>query len=111
MKFKIGDIVVVIAGKHRKTKGPDGKPRANTGKVLKTIPEKNRIVVEGINIVKRHMRKTQQRPGQIVEFEAPIHVSNVMLIDPKTKKRTRIGYKTDPKAKKKRVAKKSNSVL
>lgn len=101
MKFKAGDNVVVIAGSNRN----------KTGEVLRVLPKTNRVVVKGLNMVKRHVRKNQNRPGQIVEFEAPIHASNIMLIDPKTKKRTRIGYQKDEKGKKQRIAKKSKSTL
>ena len=96
-----GDKVVVIAGKYK------GK----TGTIQKVIPEKNRVVVEGVNIRKKHKKPTQQNPdGGIVEIYAPVDASNVMLVDPKTKKPTRIGHK-EVKGKKVRVAKKSGTVL
>ncbi len=101
MKIKAGDNVVVIAGKHK------GK----TGKVLRVNSKSERVVVEDVNKVSRHVRKTTNRAGQIVQFEAPIHASNVMLIDPKTKKRSRIGYTIDSKGTKQRIAKNSNSTL
>lgn len=101
MKIKAGDNVVVIAGKHK------GK----TGKVLRVNPKTERIVVEDVNMVTRHMRKTPQRPGQKVQFEAPIHVSNVMLVDPKSKKRTRVGYQKDSKGVKQRITKNSKTTL
>ncbi len=101
MKLKAGDIVVVIAGKNRNS----------TGKITKLDKKNDRVVIEGVNIVKRHMRKRGEQPGSIVEFPAPIHASNVMLLDPKTKKATRIGHQVDDKGKKQRITKASKTVL
>ena len=101
MKIKTGDIVVVITGKERN----------KTGKVLRTLKKEDRVVVEGLNKVVRHMRKTKNGAGKRVSFEAPIHASNVMVLDPKTKKGTRIGYKVSKDGKKERIAKKSNTAL
>jgi large subunit ribosomal protein L24 len=104
MKIKKGDIVKVITG----------KSRGKEGKVLVTFPEREKILVEGINKVKKHKKKTgndQTQAGGIIEVEAPIHVSNVMLIDAKSGKTTRVGYKIDKDGKKKRVAKKSNTII
>ncbi len=108
MKFKIGDTVVVIAGKFRQV-GEKNEPAV--GKILKIDKKKNRVVVEGVNMVKRHMRKRGNNPGEILEFEASIDASNVMLLDPKTKKATRIAYTKDKKGKKQRITKKSNTVI
>ncbi len=84
LKIKKNDNVIVIAGNEK------GK----TGKVLKVFPKKQRVIVEGVNIVKRHTRPSQKNPqGGIIKKEAPIHISNVMLIDPKTNERTRVGSK------------------
>ncbi len=84
MKVRKEDKVVVIAGNYK------GK----TGKVLKVFPKKNRIIVEGVNIRKRHTKASQQNPqGGIVEKELPIDASNVMLLDPKTNEPTRVGKK------------------
>lgn len=98
-----GDTVHIIAGKER------GAFDALTkrGKVLKVLPEKNRIIVERINIIKRHQRpsKTNQQGG-IVEREAPIHVSNAMVVCPKCTKPTRIGYEILKDGSKVRVCKK-----
>ncbi len=81
LHVKTGDTVVVIAGKD---KGKQGQVKA-------AMPEKNRVVVEGVNMVKRHTKPTQKNPkGGIISKEAPIHVSNVMILDPETKKPTRI---------------------
>lgn len=101
MKIKKGDMVVVISGKERN----------KTGKVIRVLRKTDRITVEGLNKVVRHMRKTKTQAGQKVSFEAPLHVSNVMVLDPKTKKGTRIGYKVTKDGKKERIAKKSNTVL
>ena len=105
MKFKIGDTVVVIAGKYRRI-GDKNEPA--TGKIIK---KNNRVVVEGLNMVKRHVKKRGATPGQIVNFEAAIEASNVMLLDPKTKKASRIGHTKDKNGKKQRIAKKSNTVI
>ena len=96
MKIKKGDEVVVISGKYKGVKG----------KVLQVRPAESRVVVEGVNRHKWHIKPTQEQPGHIVDREAPIHVSNVALIDPKTKKATRAGYKIEGD-KKIRVSKKS----
>ncbi len=110
MKIKTGDTVVVIAGKDSKTVTKKGV-ESTTGKVLKVYPDTNKVVVEGVNKVKKHQKPTQQNTqGQIVEMEAPIDASNVMLLDPKTKTPTRVGYKME-NGKKVRYAKKSGTVL
>jgi len=84
MKIRKNDQVMVIAG----------NARGKTGKVLKVYPERSRIIVEGVNLMKRHTRPSQKNPqGGIVQREAPIHVSNVMLVDPKTSEITRVGMK------------------
>ena len=100
MNLKVGDKVVVIAGS---SKGKEGK-------ITKTLRKENRVIVEGCNIVKKHRKGNGQETGGILEVEAPIHVSNVMLIDPKTKKRTRIGHVIENN-KKIRVAKKSSEKI
>ena len=102
MNFKVGDEVVVIAG----------SDKGKTGKIIKTLKNENKVVVEGVHIVKKHQKPTGQETGGILEVEAPINASNVMIVDPKTKKRTRIGHTTDPKTNKKiRIAKKSNEKI
>ncbi len=100
MKIHTGDTIVVITG----------KDRGKTGQVLRVLPEKNRVVVTGVNMRTKHLRKSPQRPGQILRYEASIHASNIMLVDPKTKKRTRIGWEL-AEGKKKRIAKRSGSVV
>ncbi len=101
MNFKVGDKVVVIAGS---SKGKEGK-------ITKTLRRENRVIVEGVNLVKKHVKGNGQESGGILEVEAPIHASNVMMIDPKTKKRTRIGHTVDKNNKKIRISKKSNEKL
>lgn len=100
MKIHTNDEVIVIAGKDKGKKA----------KVLKAIPKTGKVIVEGVNIVTRHMKKQGSTPGQKVTFEKPIDASNVMLADPKTGKPTRVGY-TVEKGKKVRIAKKSGTVL
>ncbi|MCA9370847.1 MAG: 50S ribosomal protein L24 [Candidatus Peregrinibacteria bacterium] len=100
MKIRAGDSVVVISG----------KDKGKTGQVLRVLHEKNRVVVADINMRTRHIRKGPQRPGEIVKYEASIDASNVMLVDSKTKKRTRAGYKVE-KGKKIRYAKKSGEEI
>lgn len=101
MKIKKGDNVIVIAG----------KDKGKTGKVLTAFPREDRVLIEGINVKKRHQRATRQNQhGQIIEKAMPVHVSNVALLDPQTNKRTRVGYKVEGD-KKVRVAKKSGATL
>lgn len=101
MNFKTGDKVVVISG----------KDKGKEGKIIKTLRSEGKVVVEGINMIKKHVKPNGQTAGSIVEMEAPIQASNVMILDPKSKKRTRIGHTTDKKGNKVRVAKKSGEIL
>ena len=108
MNIKTGDTVVVIAGKDRFTVDKKGNKVPTTGKVLKVFPKTNKVVVEGVNKVKKHQKPTQaNQEGGIIEVEAPIDASNVMLLDPKVNKPTRVGIKYDEKNNKIRVSKKS----
>ncbi|AYU55850.1 50S ribosomal protein L24 [Staphylococcus piscifermentans] len=101
MHIKKGDNVIVISG----------KDKGKTGVVQATEPKKDRVVVEGVNIIKKHQKPTQFNPeGGILETEAPIHVSNVQLLDPKTNEPTRVGYKVVD-GKKVRIAKKSGEEI
>ncbi|MBR0295645.1 MAG: 50S ribosomal protein L24 [Bacilli bacterium] len=101
MNLKVGDKVIVIAG----------NDKGKTGTIQKVYPKLNKVVVENVNVRKKHKKPTQQNSeGSIVEVYAPIDASNVMLVDPKTKTPTRIGHKI-VKGKKVRVAKKSGTVL
>jgi large subunit ribosomal protein L24 len=107
MKIHKNDTVMVIAG----------NSRGKTGKVLKVYPEKHRVIVEGVNLMKRHTRPNQKNPqGGIIQREGTIHVSNVMLIDPKTNEVTRVGTKvvkddTTGKKRRMRVAKSTGEMF
>jgi len=100
MKVRSGDMVQVMSGKDKGKKG----------KILATNPESRLIVVEGVNIATRHMKKQWTTPGQIVKVEKPIQASNVMILDPESGKPTRIGMKMEGD-KKVRIAKKSGKTL
>ena len=102
-KFKIknGDKVVVITGREK------GK----TGEVLRVLRTERRAVVGGVNMVKRHTRPAAGNPGGIVEKEAPLHLSNLAIQDPKDGKPTRVGYKFLDDGRKVRVAKRSGEVI
>lgn len=98
VRIKTGDMVMVRAGKYK----------GRTGKVLSVHPKDNKVRVEGINVVKRHMKPTQTRPqGGVLELTKPIWVSKVGLLDNSAKKPSRVGYKTDAKGNKIRVLKTS----
>jgi large subunit ribosomal protein L24 len=102
MKIRKNDNIVVIAG----------NDRGKTGKVLKVFPKTSRIIIEGINLRKRHTKPNQKNPqGGILEKEAPIHVSNVMILDPTNNEPTRIGSKIilDEKTGKKKIARVSKA--
>lgn len=100
MKLKKGDKVVVIAGSN---KGKEGT-------ITKVLDEK--VIIEGVNLRKKHLKpKNNNGTGEIIEQEAPIHTSNVMIIDPKTKKPTKIKKVIDEKGKKIRISKKSNEKI
>ena len=101
MNLKTGDKVVVITG----------KDKGKQGKIIKTLKAENKVIVEGINMIKKHVKPNGQNAGSIVDMEAPIHASNVMILDPKTNKGTRVGHSTDKKGKKVRIARKSNENL
>lgn len=93
-RLQTGDNVIVISGAHK------GK----TGKVKRLILDEDRVVVEGVNVVKRHMKPTPNRAGGVIQKEAPLHVSNVALVDPETGKATRVKVRVED-GKKVRVAK------
>lgn len=102
MKIRKNDNVMVISG----------NDKGKTGKVLKVFPKKNRIIIEGINLRKRHTKPSQKNPqGGILEKEAPVNASNVMLLDPKTNEPTRLGARVilDEKTGKKKIARVSKS--
>lgn len=100
-KIKKGDRVQVIAGKNKGLRG----------EVLTVNTKDGRVVVQGVNMIKRHTKPTQAQPGGIIEREAPIDVSNVLHIDPKTDKPTRVGFKVLDDGRKVRVAKGSGEVI
>ncbi|WP_016989321.1 50S ribosomal protein L24 [Flavobacterium sp. ACAM 123] len=101
LKIKTGDIVRVIAGDHK----------GSEGKVLRVDREKNKAIVEGVNMVSKHTKPSAKSPqGGIVKKEAAIQISNISLIDPKTKETTRVGIRVEGDAKV-RFSKKSNQVL
>ncbi|NCT18144.1 MAG: 50S ribosomal protein L24 [Flavobacteriaceae bacterium CG_4_8_14_3_um_filter_34_10] len=101
LKIKSGDNVTVIAGDHK----------GSEGKVMKIFLDKNKAIVEGINMVSKHQKPNAKSPqGGIVKKEAPIHISNLSLIDAKSKKATRVGYRMEGD-KKVRFSKKSNEVI
>ena len=100
-KVKKGDRVVVTAGRNKGAKG----------EVLKVIPAEDRVVVQGVNVVKRHQKPGQMDPGGIKTFEAPIHVSNVAIMDPRDGKPTRVGFKFLEDGRKVRFAKRSGEVI
>jgi large subunit ribosomal protein L24 len=102
MKVRKGDTVKVIAGEHR------GK----IGRVLKTYPDKNRVIIEGVNLIKRHSRPNQKnRKGGIIEKEGPINVSNVMYYDQRTNAPARVGFRYLSDENKVRINKKSGEII
>lgn len=102
-KFRIkrGDRVVVISG----------RDRGRQGEVLRVLRKEDRLIVQGVNVVKRHQRPTAGHPGGIIDKEAAIHVSNVAHVDPTSSKPTRIGYKTLDDGRKVRFAKRSGEII
>jgi len=102
-KFKVkkGDKVVVTTG----------RDKGKTGEILRVITDENRVLVQGVNMVKRHTRATQTTAGGIIEKEAPVHVSNVAHIDPKSNEPTRVGIRILEDGRKVRFAKRSGEVL
>ena len=100
-KIRKGDRVVVTTGRDKGKKG----------EVLKVFPEDSRVLVQGVNMIKRHQKQTQRQQGGIVNKEAPVHVSNVAHIDPKSGEPTRVGFKVLNDGRKVRVAKKSGESI
>jgi len=102
LKIKKGDNVKVLAG----------TSKGEVGRIVRVIPKMNRVVVEGVNMIKKHQKPSAANPqGGIVEMEAPIHISNVTLVDPSTNEATRVGRKLDDNGNIVRYAKKSGEVL
>ena len=100
-KIKTKDKVVVLTG----------QDKGKTGEVLRVLPSENRVVVAGVNVVKKHQRQSARSEGGIVEMEAPIAVSNVAHLDPKDNKPTRVGFKTLEDGRKVRYAKRSGEII
>ncbi|MDX1485566.1 MAG: 50S ribosomal protein L24 [Alphaproteobacteria bacterium] len=100
-KIKKGDTVMVLTG----------RDKGKQGSVLKVLPDKDRLIVQGVNMVKRHFRGGQGQPPGIVDKEATIHVSNVALLDPKDGKPTKVTFKVLEGGRKVRVAKRSGEVI
>ncbi|MDH6269839.1 large subunit ribosomal protein L24 [Rhizobium sp. SG_E_25_P2] len=99
-KIRKGDKVVILTG----------KDKGRSGEVLQVIPKEDRAIVRGINVVKRHQRQTASQEAGIINKEAPIHLSNIAIADPKDGKPTRVGFKIDGD-KKVRVAKRSGVTI
>lgn len=100
MKIKTKDKVIVLAG----------KDKGKVGEITSVSPKENRVTVSGVNMIARHTKPSQANPqGGIVRREAPIHASNVALVDPKSNKATRAGYKTTAKGEKTRIARRSGA--
>ncbi|EJW12249.1 LSU ribosomal protein L24p (L26e) [Rhodovulum sp. PH10] len=100
-KIRKGDKVVVLTG----------RDKGRTGEVIAVRPSENRALVRGVNIVKRHQRQTAQQEGGIISKEAPIHLSNLALADPKDGKPTRVGFKILENGTKVRIAKRSGAEI
>ncbi len=101
-KLKKGDGVIVLTGKDKGKKG----------EILKVLPQESRVIVQGVNVVKKHRKPSQAAPqGGIETIEKSIHISNVALVDPKEEKPTRVGYKALKDGKKVRVAKRSGETV
>lgn len=100
-KIRKGDKVVVLAG----------RDKGRTGEVIAVRPTEGRALVRGVNVVKRHQKQSPQHEGGIISKEAPIHLSNIAIADPKDGKPTRVGFKVQPDGKKIRVAKRSGAEI
>lgn len=100
-RIRKGDRVVVTTG----------RDKGKTGEVLRVIPSQDRVVVQGVNMIKRHQRQTQTAQGGIIEREAALHVSNVMHADPKSGEPTRVGFKVLDDGRKVRFAKRSGETI
>lgn len=100
IKIRRDDTVVVLAG----------KDKGKTGKVLRVLPKESRVIVSGVNLVKKHLKATREQGGRIETKEAALHISNVALADPETGKPTRVGYRVEDEQKV-RFAKKSGKAV
>jgi len=100
-RIRRGDQVIVVTGRERGKKG----------EVVRVLRDNDRVIVQGVNMVKRHMKPSPQNPGGIVDKEAPLHVSNISLVDPKDGSPTRIGFKILEDGRKVRYAKRSGETI
>jgi large subunit ribosomal protein L24 len=100
-KIRKGDKVVVLAG----------KDKGRTGEVLTVMPKEDKALVRGVNMIVRHQRQTQSQQGGLIRKEAPIHLSNIAIADPKDGKPTRVGFRVQKDGTKVRVAKRSGDVI
>ncbi|WP_413993121.1 50S ribosomal protein L24 [Labrys okinawensis] len=100
-KIKKGDKVVVMTG----------RSKGRVGEVIQVFPDENRAIIRGVNVVRRHQRQTASQEGGVISKEAPIHLSNVAIADPKDGKPTRVGFKVLEGGKKVRVAKRSGEQI
>jgi large subunit ribosomal protein L24 len=101
LKVKKGDHVVVIAG----------RDKGKRGEILQVIPDENRAIVQGVNIVRRHQKQTPQQDGGVIAKEAPIHVSNIAVEDPSDGSPSRVGFKFTDDGRKVRFAKRSGELI
>jgi large subunit ribosomal protein L24 len=101
LKIKKGDQVIVTTG----------KSSGSTGEVIAVYPKENKALVSGVNLVKKHQKPTKESEGGIISKEAPIHISNIAILDPKTQKATKVGFKILEDGKKVRFAKSSGEIL
>ena len=101
LKIKKGDTVIVLTG----------RDKGKTGSVVRALPRENKVIVQGVNVAKRHQRQSPTSQGGIVEKAMPIHVSNVAAIDPKDNKPTRVGFKVNKDGSSSRIAKRSGEAL
>jgi large subunit ribosomal protein L24 len=100
-RIKKGDSVMILAG----------KDKGKTGQVLTILKQESRVIVQGVNMVRRHTRPSAQSTGGIIQKEAPLHVSNVAHVDPKTREATRVGFRKLEGGRKVRYAKRSGEVI
>ena len=101
LRIKKADRVIVISG----------RDKGKVGEVIQVLPKENRVKVRGVNLIKKHQRQSPTQQGGIVEIEAPIHVSNVAHVDPKSNRPTRVGYRFLDDGRKVRFAKRSGEVI
>ena len=100
-KIRKGDRVIVLSG----------RDKGRTGEVIEVRPDEDRALVRGINMVKRHQKQTAQQEGGIISKEAPIHLSNIAIADPKSGKPTRVGFRIEADGRKVRIAKRSGAEI